>query len=242
MGKGNKIWKLKTEEMDFGSYSFEIIKKKIKHIYFRIDPSKKKIMVSAPDRIDPETLNKAIESKKDWIFKQVKKNKVVRPDPVKAYVTGEQLLFKGESYDLHVLYQKTHPMVFITEKHRIQLIVPCGNDVYDREKMILGWYRKELKQSIKINIARWEPLIGVKVNDFGVRKMKTRWGSCNTTAGRIWLNLALIKLADPFLEYVIVHEMVHLLERRHNTRFKAFMDQFIPDWRNLKKELNRFAL
>ena len=109
-------------------------------------------------------------------------------------------------------------------------------------KIIIAFYRKELKRSIGIYVAKWQPLMGVIVNEFNVRIMKTRWGSCNTNAKRIWLNLALVKCADCFIEYVVVHEMVHLLERNHNTRFKGFMDKFIPDWKRLKKELNQFSL
>ncbi len=177
--------------VSFGNYSFEIVKKKIKHIYFRVYPSKEKIVVSAPVHLDHETLNKAILSKSDWLNKQIAKGKVTKPIPVKIVTTGEKRLFK---------------------------------------------------ESIGRHIVRWQPEMGVKVNEYRIRKMKTRWGSCNVTAGRIWLNLALIKLPDPFLEYVIVHEMVHLLERKHTARFKRFMDQFIPDWRKLKTELDLFGL
>jgi len=188
---GKKINKLSAMPVSFGNYSFEIVKKKIKHIYFRVYPAKEKIVVSAPVHLDSETLHKAILSKSAWLNKQISKGKNIKPITVKTVTTGEKVLFK---------------------------------------------------ESIGRHIARWQPVMGVKVNEYGVRKMKTRWGSCNINAGRIWLNFALIKLTDPFLEYVIVHEMVHLLERKHNTRFKGFMDQFIPDWRKLKKELDLFSL
>ena len=230
------------ENLDFGGYSLKIVKKKIKHIYFRVYPSKEKIIVSAPIDIDPETLNRVILSKSGWLNKQVKKSTVLKPKLVKTYITGEEVLFKGERYLLLVKYQNKGSKVCITSDKRIDLFVKPGSDGYDRQKIIVEWYRKELKQSIKGLIAKWQPQIGVTVNDFGVKKMKTRWGSCNIIAKRIWLNLALIQLAEPFLEYVVVHEMVHLLERKHNGRFKGFMDRFIPDWRRLKKELDLFGL
>lgn len=134
------------------------------------------------------------------------------------------------------------PKVFIAGDNRIELYVKPGSDILDREKIITAWYRHELKQSIAGFIDKWQSVMGVTVNEYNVRKMKTRWGSCNINARRIWLNLALIQLAAPFLEYVVVHEMAHLLERKHNARFNGFMDKFIPDWRNLKKEMNRFQL
>ncbi|WP_457554058.1 M48 family metallopeptidase [Desulfobacula sp.] len=228
--------------MNFEPYSFEIVKKTIKHIYFRVYPSKRKIIVSAPLQIDPETLNRAILSKFDWIKAQIKKGEVSEPGPVKTYTTGEELMFKGKGYPLYVNYQDTRPKVFMTDDNRIHLVVNPDSNVLQREKVITAWYRKELKRSIAMHVDNWQPRLGVTINEFNVRKMKTRWGSCNINAKRIWLNLALIKLSPPLLEYVIVHEMVHLLERKHNARFKGFMNQFIPDWRKFKKELGLFCL
>jgi len=187
-------------------------------------------------------LNRAILSKSGWLNKQVKKGAGPKLKPVKTYITGEEIIYKGERYLLSVKCRNKGSNVCITGGKRIDLFVKPGSDGYDRQKIIMGWYRKELKQSIERLIAKWQPEIGVRVNDFGVKKMKTRWGSCNITAKRIWLNLALIQLAEPFLEYVIVHEMVHLRERKHNGRFKGFMDRFIPDWRMLKKELDLLSL
>ena len=238
----NKIWKLKTEHLNLGNYSFEVIKKKINNIYFRIYPSKGKIIISAPVSIDLETLNKAILSKSDWLNGQVKKSSIAEPVSIKTYTTGEALLFKGKIYSLNVSYQNSRSKAFITFDNRIQLVVKPGTTVFQREKILIAFYRKELKRSIGIYVAKWQPLMGVIVNEFNVRIMKTRWGSCNINAKRIWLNLALVKCVDSFIEYVVVHEMVHLLERNHNARFKGFMDKFIPDWKRLKKELNQLGL
>lgn len=235
--------KMKTEPLDFGGYTVEIVKKKIKNIYFRVYPSKEKIIVSAPVRIDPATLNKAILSKKEWIFKQVKKGVVITPDPViRTYADGEEFLFKGKTYSLHVDYKDIRPGVFIFKDGCIHLVVKPCSDACQKETVLDAWYRNELKQSIAGVIEKWQPVMDVTVNSFNVRKMKTRWGSCNVKARRIWLNFSLIHLPDIFLEYVVVHEMVHLLERKHNARFKGFMDQFIPGWRHLKKQLNQFRL
>lgn len=233
---------MKTEQLDFEGYTFEILRKKIKHIYFRVYPSKKKIVVSAPVYIDPETLNRAILSKSAWLKEQIKKGAATKPDSVKSYITGEEIRFKGDVYSLNVRQRQARPDVCVTGDGCIDLMVKPGHDVNARKKVIHTWYRKELKRSTGKLIKKWQPIMGVTVNEFNVRKMKTRWGSCNIRAKRIWLNFALIKLAEPFLEYVIVHEMAHLLERKHNARFKGLMDQFIPEWRQLKKELNLFIL
>ena len=100
------------------------------------------------------------------------------------------------------------------------------------------WYRKELRELIPPLIAKWEPILGVRVNEFGIKKMKTRWGSCNPEVKRIWLNLELAKKSPTCIEYVLVHEMAHLLERSHNETFVAYMDKFLPNWRAIKAELN----
>ncbi|MCM2287065.1 MAG: M48 family metallopeptidase [Desulfobacula sp.] len=233
---------MKVPFFDFGSFHVEIVQKRIKNIYFRVYPLKKTILVSAPAQLDPETLNQAILSKRDWILRQVNKRTARQPSPEKTYTTGEGFLFQGKAYHLSVLEQEQGKPACIFSQDHIQLTVKPGSTLLDRQSLIDGWCRKEMRQSVFLFLEKWEPLIGVKIRQFGVRKMKTRWGSCNITAARIWLNLSLIHFPPRFLEYVTVHEMVHLLERGHNARFKGFMDRFIPDWRDLKKELGRFNL
>ena len=233
---------MKPPSFDFGSFHVEIVQKRIKNIYFRVYPLKKTILVSAPAHLDSETLNQAILSKKDWILRQVNKRAARQPSPEKAYTTGENFLFQGKAYPLSVLEQEQGKSACIFRDDHIQLIVKPGSTLFDRQNLIDGWCRKEIQRAVHPILEKWEPLIGVKIHQFGIRKMKTRWGSCNITAARIWLNLSLIHLPPRFLEYVTVHEMVHLLERGHNARFKGFMDRFIPDWRDLKKELGRFNL
>ncbi len=229
--------------LDFGGFHVEIVQKRIKNIYFRVYPQNQTVLVSAPAHLDPETLNQAILSKKDWILRQAGKQQAARrPSLEKSYTTGEEFLFKGRAYPLSVLEQEQgKPACFFQGDH-IRLIVKPGSTAPDRQSLIDGWCREEMQQVLPLILRTWEPRIGVKIRRFGIRKMKTRWGSCNIIAARIWLNLSLIHLPPRFLEYVTVHEMVHLLERGHNARFKGFMDQFIPDWRDLKKELARFNL
>ena len=117
-----------------------------------------------------------------------------------------------------------------------------GSDTAQRERVLLTWYRRQLKQLVPPLVAKWEAVIGVEVAEWRVKQMKTRWGTCNPEAGRIWLNLELIKKPVSCLEYIIVHEMVHLLERRHNDRFVAHMDKFMPQWRMVREELNQAPL
>ena len=115
-------------------------------------------------------------------------------------------------------------------------------DTEQREKVLNEWYRRELKARIPPLIEKWEEIIGVQIAEWGVKRMKTKWGSCNIEARRIWFNLELAKKPLPCLEYIVVHEMVHILERHHNERFTSLMDAFLPSWRISRDELNRFPL
>lgn len=140
---------------------------------------------------------------------------------------------------LNVIYTNERKQgVEIRNKKYIDLYVRENTPKYLRERVIMEWYRNRLKELIPPLISKWEPVMGVKVNEFGVKMMKTRWGTCNPSARRIWVSLELAKKSPICLEYIVVHEMVHLLERTHNERFTAYMDRFIPNWRAVKAELN----
>ena len=117
-----------------------------------------------------------------------------------------------------------------------------GTDREKREAVLHRWYRQRLSEQIPLLIVKWEPVVGVEVADWAIRKMKTRWGSCNPDAQRIWLNLELAKKPSTCLEYILVHEMVHLLERHHNDEFRAYMDRLLPQWRLCRDELKKAPL
>lgn len=140
-------------------------------------------------------------------------------------------------YLLDVVEVNAPPTVQVNH-HKLVLRVRPGTDRDKREAVLYAWYRRQLKAQIPPLIAKWEPVIGVQVTDWGVKRMKTRWGTCNIQAQRIWLNLELAKKPPQCLEYVLVHEMVHLLERHHNERFQSLMDQFLPQWRHDRDLLN----
>ena len=132
--------------------------------------------------------------------------------------------------------------VAIRNKRRIDLFAREGVDTAGRERVMLVWYRQQLKAQIPPLIAQWEAAMGVKVAERGVKLMKTKWGACNIEARRIWLNLELAKKPVQCLEYIVIHEMAHLLERHHDDRFTELMDTFLPQWRLQRAELNRAPL
>ena len=144
----------------------------------------------------------------------------------------------GHPYILNVIESKEKQRVELRDRKYMELYIRPGHTKDKREKLLREWYRKELKALIPEYIQKWEKIIGVKVEDWGVKLMKTRWGTCNVRDKRIWINLELAKKNSRCLDYIIVHEMVHLLERKHNEQFKAYMDRFLPNWKSIKKELN----
>lgn len=143
---------------------------------------------------------------------------------------------------LNVVEHDGPPAVLMPNNATLEIRVRPGAGRDKREAVLAAWYRRRLYAAIPPLIAKWEPEIGVTVAEYRIKKMKTRWGSCNIDARRIWLNLELAKKPPACLEYVLVHEMVHLLERRHNDRFRRLMDRFLPQWRLHRDELNRAPL
>jgi predicted metal-dependent hydrolase len=157
-------------------------------------------------------------------------------------VSGESHYFLGRRYRLRVTERNGPNRVALNGASELMMQVRPGTDQDKREQLLNGWYRWHMKELVPGLIAKWQPVIAVQVADWGIKKMKTRWGSCSTRDRRVWLNLELAKKPLHCIEYVLVHEMVHLLERRHSDRFKACMDTFLPQWRLYREELNRALL
>ena len=159
----------------------------------------------------------------------------------REYVNRETHYFRGKPYRLKVIEKEEKPRVVYTHRE-ISLQVRPGSDQGKREEVLQEWYRQEMKQQVQQLIVKWEDEMQVEVAEFGVKQMKTRWGTCNIAARRIWLNLELIKKPPHCLEYVVVHEMTHFFERYHNDRFKSILDRYYPTWREVQKELNALPL
>ena len=230
--------------MKIGSLEIDVVRKNIKNLYIKVHPPNGQVSVVCPQRVDDVALKQFVSSKIDWIDKKQAKFKKLQTLPPKSsqqYITGESCSFKGDRYLLNVIYHHAAPKVVI-EPSQLNLYVRYGSISEQREQVLTNWYRQQLKAELPDLIAKWEEVVGVKTNSWGVKKMKTRWGTCNTQAKRIWLNLELIKQPQCCLEYVIVHELVHLLERKHNQRFWGYVNMFMPQWQQYQAELNRFSL
>ena len=149
---------------------------------------------------------------------------------------------QGRRYLLNVIYHDAPPQVVVRNKTILDLHVRDGSDTEQRGRVLRAWYRTQLRQAATPLFAKWEAAIGEQANEWGIKQMKTKWGACNIEARRIWLNLELAKKPVQCLEYIVVHELVHLIERNHNERFQAQMDRFLPQWRLNRADLNREPL
>lgn len=220
----------------------DVVRKNIKNLHLAVYPPNGRVRVAAPLYIDDEAVRLAVISRLPWIRRQQSKFKRQERQSKREYVSGESHFYQGQRYLLHVIYNNTQPKVVLRNKSHIDLYVREGSDPNKRESILQSWYREKLKESIPPLVEKWESIIGIDVYDWRVKKMKTKWGTCNIEQHRIWLNLELAKKSHHCLEYIIVHEIVHLLERRHNDNFVALMDQFMPTWRLLRAELNKAPL
>jgi len=217
----------------------EVEQKNIKNINLRIYPPDGKVKITAPKRLHIDTIAEFARSKLDWIRKKQEKFNN-RPQKIKLnYVSNEVHYFLGKKYLLKVLVHNSPPRVILGEKE-ILMFIRTNTTLEKRKNIMDAWFRSQLKSLLPTLIKEWGEKIRVKADACRIRKMHTRWGSCNITKKRIWLNLELAKKPLECLEYVIVHELVHLLERKHNSVFRSHMDRFLPDWRNRKDLLNHF--
>ncbi len=231
-----------AHQIKVGKLIVDVVRKDIKNLHLAVYPPFGRVRVAAPLRVNDEAVRLAVISRLSWINKQ--KNKLTNQarQSEREYLTGESHYFQGRRYRLNVIWQSGKAYVAIRNKSTIDLFVTKDSDKARREEVMLKWYRQQLKDQIPSLLAHWEKLIGVRVNDWRLKKMKTKWGTCNIEVNRIWLNLELAKKSSQCLEYIIVHEMTHLLERHHNDRFIKLMDEFMPQWRVYRDELNHSLL
>ena len=229
----------KQSRIEVHGIPIEVVRKNIKYIYFNVYPPDGRVRVAAPRRLDDEALRLAIVSRLGWIRRQRDTVQAQDPPPRLEMVTGEGHSYLGQEYRLVVVEHDGPPAVDLMNGTNLEMRVRPGTERDERETVLDGWYRQRLKELVPPMISTWELAIGVAVAEWRIKKMKTRWGTCNIDARRIWLNLHLAKMPAACLEYIVVHEMVHLLERRHNGEFRAHMDRLLPQWRVQRDVLNR---
>ena len=222
--------------------SVEVVRKDIKNFYIGVHPPNGRVRVSAPLAFDDTNIQMAVITRLSWIRRQQAAFEGQERQSQREFVSGESHYFAGRRYRLEVIECDSPPKVWLPNNTKIALSVRPGTDRDSREAVMHRWYRQHLRSQLPPLLEKWQPKLGVSVNEVRIKKMKTLWGSCNIEAKRIWLNLELAKKPGACMVYILVHEMVHLLERKHNDRFVALMDEFLPQWRTYQDELNRAPL
>lgn len=225
-------------QIKVGGISVDVIRKDIKNIHLGVYPPNGKVRVSVPSKVKDATLRLYIISKLSWINKQKLKFSRQERQEKREYVSGESHYFLGKRYRLNVVRSNPIQKVEVRRGY-IDLYVKPNASTKNKEGIMDAFYRKELEKQVQVFTKKWEKKTGIEVRKVRIKKMKTRWGTCIPARERIWINLELAKKPLHCLEYILVHEMVHFLERNHSERFIQLMDSFMPSWRQYREELNQ---
>lgn len=223
--------------MQLGDIEIELIQKNIKNVHLSIMPPYGRVRIAAPLHLSEDTIRLYAISKLGWIKSQQKKIRGQARESKREFLNKETHYFQGRKYLLRIYHDNSQSRV-VLRKSFIDLHVRPGTSREQCQIIMNAWYRNELKKIVPQIIQYWQPILGVKVNDYGIKKMRTKWGTCNIEEKRIWLNLELAKKPVECLEYIVVHEMIHLLERRHNERFLYYMNKYSPQWKGIRERLN----
>ena len=230
-----------VQTIRMGDISVDVVQKDIKNVHLSVYPPAGKVRISAPRHMSLETIRNFAISKLGWIKQEQKKLREQERETIREYIDRESHYVWGKRYLLRVVERDAAPR--LEQKHgTLLLYVRPGADEVKKRAIVAKWYRWQMKDAVPGLIARWEPVMNVKVANFFIQQMKTKWGSCNPSAGNIRLNTELGKKPSECLEYIVVHEMAHLLEPTHNQLFVSHMDRFLPQWREYRDELNRLPV
>jgi predicted metal-dependent hydrolase len=227
---------MRSYQLEIDGIAIDVHHKPIKNMNLRIYPPDGQVRVSAPLQLSTQHIKQQLEAKREWLHAQRAKLQTRPHQLAPIFEQGETHYFLGQAYSLDILDSPYRIDVRINNK-TLELKIPPHADLTKKQSALKRWYQQQMHALIPPLIQHWEPLIGVTVKDWVIKSMKTRWGSCNIRTGSICLNLTLIHKPLICMEYVLVHEMVHLLEASHNSRFYKLMDTFMPEWRDHEKKL-----
>ena len=226
--------------MNIAGIHIEVVKKKIKNMHLYVKPPDGHVSVSAPETMSDAAIERFVRTKLSWIKRQTQSFDQQPRQSKREYVSGETLYLWGKQYFLLVEYGNKNDVDLRGDS--VILTVRKGSAANQRGNVINEWYRKRLKEEITKILPKWEEKTGITATEWKVRYMTSRWGSCNVETGTIWLNLQLAKKSPECLEYIILHELVHLVEKNHNEAFLSLLDLHMPMWREIKAKLNSQTL
>jgi predicted metal-dependent hydrolase len=228
-------------QIRLGNTPVDVVFKDIKNVHLTVHPPEGRVRIAAPQRMTLDRVRLFAITKLDWIRAQQKALRGQDREPRREFITRESHYLWGRRY-LMVVEEADRPPSVEVRPRRIKLTVRPKTTLRARTALMERWYRDQVRDALPNLLERWEPVVGVKAGRVAVRRMKTRWGSCNHNSGSILLNTELAKKPAECLEYVLVHELIHLLEPTHNAHFIALMDDFMPAWRHYRRVLNRLPI
>ena len=228
-------------QIHVGDMAVDVVRKDSKNVHLSVHPPTGRVTIAAPTRMTLDTIRVFAISKLAWIRQQQRKLQAQERETPREFLPRESHYVWGRRYLLTVI-EGDQPATVTLSHSRIVLRVRPGADRAKRQAILDEWYREQIKKAVPPLVAKWEPLMDVKVARIHVQRMKTKWGSCNAAAGAIRLNTDLAKKPRECLEYLVVHEMAHLREPTHNARFVALMDRFMPKWQSFREALNRLPV
>lgn len=220
----------------------QIIRKAIKNLHLAVYPPDGHVRVAAPEHVNDENVRLAVIDRLAWIKRQQQDFRDQPRQSERQYISGECHYFLGRRCRLDVIERAGKAEIQLLKSGRLKMFVRPDANVEAKERLLNDWYRQALKKRVAELLDAWQPLVGKEVRAWGIKKMKTKWGSCNIVQRRIWLNLELAKKPPECLEYILVHELVHLHERHHNDRFRERLEAVMPDWRARVNVLNSSPL
>lgn len=231
-----------NEVVRIGGIDIELNRRDIKNIHLSVLPPNGRVRLSIPNNTSEQKIRLAIINKLAWIKKQQADFVGQERQSIREMVNGECHYLWGRKHRLKLIKAKGEYSVTAKGNGNLELAVAENTSTDNKLKLLNGFYREEMQRSLEKLLPQWEKKLGVNTEFLNIRKMKTKWGSCNIQAKRIWLNLELAKKPPECMEFILVHELVHLLERHHNVRFMALMDKNMPDWRERRNLLNSLPL
>lgn len=229
-------------DITISNIRIDVVRKDIKNIHLAVYPPTGRVRIAAPFEIAEDAIRLFAISKLGWIKRNQKKFEEQLRITKREYKQRESHYFQGKRYLMILTETEKKPKVVLKNKKFIEIYVKPKTSAIKCHELLTHWYRVQLKKQIPSIIEKWENILNVKVDNWKIRQMKTKWGSCNTEKKQICINLELVKKPEYCLEYIVVHEMVHLLERHHNENFQYYMDTHLPMWKQLKSELNTLPI
>ncbi len=233
---------IETRTLTVGGMSIDLVRKSIKNLHVAVYPPDGRVRVAAPWHVSDEAVRLAVATRIAWINRQRRSFVAQERQTERHYISGETHYFLGRGYRLQVSSGSASFRVRIGGTNRIELFAPVDAGRYARAQAILRWHRRELRKRAEVEAARWSTRLGIATPLIGIKQMRTKWGTSNSAARRIWLNLELAQKPTRCIAYIVLHELIHFEQRKHGDAFVAKLDRHMPNWRTIRQELNKLPL